>query len=144
MKAYIGNIDWADEGYVFFFSVKSEDKLQDMSAIIEMFLEYNIMDNEQDIEMYWGTNECFCFVAEDLLEFINQARDISEEKLSIFKRFNVEGFDIYEQISEELRNILFDDFREVYTEEMTQADQVYIEHLVTNLFGKEIWARIMN
>lgn len=32
MKAYIGNVDWADEGDVFFFSVESEENLKDQKS----------------------------------------------------------------------------------------------------------------
>ena len=28
MKVYIGNVDWADEGDIFFFSVESEENLE--------------------------------------------------------------------------------------------------------------------
>lgn len=87
MKAYIGNIDWADEGDVFFFSVESEENLKAMKDLIDILVEL------YSTEMYWGTNEYF-----DFLEFINEAKDITEEELATLNKFKISGFDIFERI----------------------------------------------
>lgn len=93
--------------------------------------------------MYWGGNKYFSFETNDLLDFIDSAKDISEEEIAVFKKFNVEGFDIYELIIEELKNIFFDTFIDVYKDEMTQEDQLCIEHSFVNLFSQEEWNRLM-
>ena len=36
MKVYIGNVDWADEGDIFFFSVESEENLEAMKSLINI------------------------------------------------------------------------------------------------------------
>ena len=43
--------------------------------------------------MYWGSNEYFNFEADDLLGFINEAEDISEEELAVFNKFKISGFE---------------------------------------------------
>ena len=105
MKAYINNVDWADEGNVFFFSVESEENLQLMKELIKVYKELDLFD--EGIEMYWGTNEFFDFDAEDFLKFIEGAEDISEEELAVFEKFNVYGFDIYERILDELQGLIY-------------------------------------
>lgn len=87
MKAYIGNIDWADEGDVFFFSVEEEDRLQALKKLLQTVIELEIAPST--VEMYWGTNEFFRFDSEKLLRFIEQAEDISEEELKVFDKFGV-------------------------------------------------------
>ncbi len=37
MKAYIDNVDWADEGNVFFYSIESEENLQLMKKLIKVY-----------------------------------------------------------------------------------------------------------
>lgn len=51
MKAYIGNVDWADEGDVFFFSVESEENLKAMKNLIETLVKLDLFF---PIEIYWG------------------------------------------------------------------------------------------
>ena len=67
MKAYIGNVNWADEGNVFFFSVESEENLKAMKDLIDILVELDLFYSS---EMYWGTNEFFDFDKNDLLRFI--------------------------------------------------------------------------
>lgn len=68
MKAYIGNIDWADEGDVFFFSVEEEGRLQALKELLKIVTKLKI--TPPTVEMYWGTNEFFRFSTEKLLRFI--------------------------------------------------------------------------
>lgn len=96
MKAYIGNIDWADEGDVFFFSVEEEGRLQALKELLKIITKLKIAP--PTVEMYWGTNEFFRFSTEKLLRFIEQAEDISEEELKVFDKFGVFGFDIYQNM----------------------------------------------
>lgn len=52
MKAYIGNIDWADEGDVFFFSVEEENRLQALKELLKIITKLKIAP--PTVEMYWG------------------------------------------------------------------------------------------
>lgn len=97
MKVYIGNVDWADEGDIFFFSVESEENLKAMKDLIDILVELDLFYSS---EMYWGTNEYFDFGADDFLEFINEARDISKEELATLNKFKISGFDIYDRMIE--------------------------------------------
>ena len=65
MKVYIGNVDWADEGDIFFFSVESEENLEVMKSLINILVELDLFYSS---EMYWGTNESFDFGADDHLK----------------------------------------------------------------------------
>lgn len=100
MKAYIGNVDWADEGNVFFFSVESEENLKAMKDLIDILVELDLFYSS---EMYWGTNEYFDFGADDFLEFINEAKDISKEELATLNKFKISGFDIYDRILDKIK-----------------------------------------
>lgn len=51
MKVYIGNVDWADEGDIFFFSVESEENLEAMKSLINILVELDLF---YPSEMYWG------------------------------------------------------------------------------------------
>lgn len=135
MKAYIGNVDWADEGNVFFYSLETEERLQAMKELIKILEELDLIPGE--IEMYWGTNEFFRFDATKLLRFINQAQDISDEELMVFDKFGVYGFDIYQDIDnsifEEWLNPRYD------TPELSKEDLDKIEPHYILLYGQEQW-----
>lgn len=100
MKAFIGSIDWADEGDVFFFSVMSDSRLEGLKELINVFTELDRLGGK--VEMYWGTNEWFNFDWSDLESFIEEAIDLSEEELAVFKKFHIRGFDIYDRIMDQL------------------------------------------
>lgn len=51
MKVYIGDVNWADEGDVFFFSVEYEENLKAMKSLIEIISE---LDLSLSADMYWG------------------------------------------------------------------------------------------
>lgn len=135
MKAYIGNIDWADEGDVFFFSVEEEDRLQALKEILKIITKLKIAP--PTVEMYWGTNEFFSFSTEKLLRFIEQAEDISDEELKVFDKFGVFGFDIYQNminlIFEEWLNPRYD------TLELSKEDLDKIEPHYIILYGQGQW-----
>lgn len=135
MKAYIGNIDWADEGDVFFFSVEEENRLQALKELLKIITKLKIAP--PTVEMYWGTNEFFRFSTEKLLRFIEQAEDISEEELKVFDKFGVFGFDIYQNmislIFEEWLNPRYD------TPELSKEDLDKIEPHYIILYGQAQW-----
>lgn len=135
MKAYIGNIDWADEGDVFFFSVEEEDRLQALKKLLQIVIELEIAPST--VEMYWGTNEFFRFDSEKLLRFIEQAEDISEEELKVFDKFGVFGFDIYQNIL----TLIFDEWLNPRydTPELSQEDLDKIEPHYILLYGQGQW-----
>lgn len=124
MKAYIGNIDWADEGDVFFFSVESEENLEAMKNLIEILVELDLFYSS---EMYWGTNEFFNFEADDFLEFINEAEDISEEELAVFDKFKISGFDIFGRMSDKLHDLIWDLDYDISQEDLDRIKPLYIK-----------------
>lgn len=134
MKAYIGNVDWADEGDIFFFSVESEENLEAMKSLIEILVELDLF---YPLEMYWRTNEYFNFEADDLLEFINEAEDISEEELATFNKFRIYGFDIFEKMSYELYDLIWGlDY------DISQEGLDRIKPLCIKLYGQKSWKHI--
>lgn len=144
MKAYIGNVDWADEGDIFFFSVENEEKLQTMKELLEIYIKLNLFHEE--VEIYWGTNEWFCFSGEDLLDFINKSKDISDKELEVFRKFKVKGLDIYYEILYVLKSHTLptwyyyehkSDFPNISKEEISKIEPLFVE-----LFGKKAWAEI--
>lgn len=143
MKAYINNVDWADEGDVFFFSVESEENLQLMKELIKVYEKFDLFYDE--IEMYWGTNESFSFNSVDFLRFIEGAKDISKEELAVFEKFSVYGFDIYDRIFEELRELIYYweyPGRYVVPDNLTQEGLDKIKPLYIKLYGQESWDKV--
>lgn len=134
MKAYIGNVDWADEGDVFFFSIESEENLEAMKDLIDILIELDLFCPS---DMYWGTNQYFYFEADDLLEFINEAEDISEEELAIFNKFKISGFDIFERISDKLYDLIWDLVYDISQEDLDRIKPLYIK-----LYDQKGWEDI--
>lgn len=143
-KAYIGNEDWADEGDVFFFSIESEENLMSMLLIINFFIDHGIFDNTEEIEIYWGTNEFFQFTLNDFIDFIRNSEHITDSELKVFDKFKVTGFDIYKQIKEELNNIFYDYFVDIYRDDLTQDDKLEIRSYFIDLFGQKEWDNLYN
>lgn len=131
MKVYIGNIDWADEGDVFFFSVESEENLEAMKRLIEILVELDLFHPSK---MYWGTNEYFDFGADDFLEFINEAKDISEEELATLNKFKISGFDIFERMLDKLHDLIWD-----LDCDIAQADLDKVKPLYIKLYDQKGW-----
>ena len=136
MKAYIGNLDWADEGDVFFCSIESEERLKKLRDLIDLYVELNLLP--PSIEMYWGTNEFFDFTPEELKQFIDNAKDISEEECAVLNKFNVRGFDIYNMIEDELSYGCLISYKGI-NENMTEEDMIKIRNLYIELFSEENW-----
>lgn len=114
-----------------------------MKELINVLKELDLFDD--DIEMYWGTNEFFTFNAEDFLEFIEDAEDISEEELAVFNKFNVYGFDIYERIFNELQELIYYweyPGRYVVSDNLTQEGLDKIKPLYIKLYGQESWNKV--
>lgn len=103
MKVFIDNINWADEGDIFCFSLIEEDKLKALKDLIEA--SGNTLDSIE-ITLYWGTNECLDFDCCDILNLIDQAKDISQEELAVFNKFKVEGLDVYNKIIDTIPEII--------------------------------------
>lgn len=134
MKVYIGNVEWADEGGIFFFSVESEENLEAMKSLINILVELDLF---YPSEMYWGTNEFFDFDANDLLEFINKAKDISEEELAIFNKFKISGLDIFERMSDKLHDLIWDLDYDISQEDLDRIKPLYIK-----LYDQKSWEDI--
>ena len=136
MKIYIDNIDWADEGDVFFCSIESEERLKKLRDLIDLYVELDLLP--PSIEMYWGTNEFFDFTPEDFKQFIDNAKDISEEECAVLNKFNVRGFDIYNRIEDELSYGCLISYKGI-NENMTEEDMIKIRNLYIELFSEENW-----
>ena len=126
MKAYIGNLDWADEGDVFFCSIESEERLKKLKNLIDLYVELNLLPSS--IEMYWGTNEFFDFTPEDLKQFIDDAIDISEEELAVLIKLNITGFDT----SKENKNV---PVKISFTENGITKDTTYLINVKDNVLS---------
>lgn len=144
MKAYIESIDWADEGDVFFFSIISEPTLKAMRELIEIYVELDMLKEKTD--MYWGTNQLFSFNANDYIDFIDKAVDITEKEFAVFRKFNVSGVDIYNEIldvlEEELLNYNYITGSYSFPEHLTQEDLNRIQPMFVKLFGQGDWNKV--
>ena len=139
MKAYIGNLDWADEGDVFFCSVESNERLKKLRDLLDLYVELNLLPSR--VEMYWGTNEFFDFTPEELKQFIDDAIDISEEELAVLNKFGIAGFDIYERIEDELSDVCLISYKGI-NKNMTEEGMIKIKNLYIELFSEEYWKDI--
>ena len=139
MKAYIGNLDWADEGDVFFCSIESEERLKKLRDLIDLYVELNLLPSS--IEMYWGTNECFDFTPEDLKQFIDDAKDISAEECAVLDKFDVSGFDIYDRIEDKLSYGCLVSYEGI-NKNMTKDKMKKIRNPYIELFSEKNWKDI--
>lgn len=139
MKAYIGNLDWADEGDVFFCSIESGERLKKLRDLIDLYVELDLLP--PSTEMYWGTNEFFEFTPEDLKQFIDDAKDISEEEYAVLKKFNVSGFDIYGMIEDELSYECLVSYEGI-NENITEDNMKKIRNPYIELFSEKKWKDI--
>lgn len=142
MKAYIASRDWSDEGDVFFFSVESEERLQAMKELINIYSELELISSQ---EMYWGTNEWFDFGPGDFIDFVDNAKDISEEELAVFKKFSVSGFNIYERILDILVSPFEWNWKTrsyVIPDYLTQEDLDRIKPAYLKLFDPRDWENV--
>lgn len=141
MKAYIGNVDWADEGDVFFFSTEDEERLKAMRELIGIYSELDLLPHR--IEMYWGTNESFDFSAEDLNGFIDNAVEVSDEEIAVFNKFKVSGFDIFYRMSEVLQEAIVEwDYTSekiVPVVSLTPEELDRVKPAYVTAFGQEAW-----
>lgn len=136
MKVYCGSNDWADEGDVFFYSLETEERLQAMKKLIEVFSKAGLNFNT---DMYWGTNQWFDFDTETFIDFIDEAVDISEEEIKVFEKFKVRGFDIYDRMLYHIYRVINNDIEYLTEEELREIEQAFI-----TLFDKEKWNRFKN
>lgn len=139
MKAYIGNLDWADEGDIFFCSIESEERLKKLRDLIDLYVELDLLPSFT--EMYWGTNEFFDFTPEDFKQFIDDAKDISAEECAVLEKFNVRGFDIYDRIEDELSYGCLRSYKGI-NENMTEDKMKKIRNPYIELFSEENWEYI--
>lgn len=139
MKAYIGNLDWADEGDVFFCSIESGERLKKLRDLIDLYVELDLLP--PSTEMYWGTNEFFEFTPEDLKQFIDDAEDISAEECAVLEKFDVSGFDIYGRIEDELSYGCLLSYKGI-NENMTEDKIKKIRNPYLELFSKKDWKDI--
>lgn len=134
MKAYINNVDWGDEGDVFFYSIIKEQDLKDLRKLVELCQEFYLFP----MVMYWGSNEYFSFTKKDIFNFIDGAVDISKEELKTFRKFDVSGFDIYGRIIDSIESLFYDDECCFTEQELDTVKDSYI-----NFFGLKNWEKMI-
>lgn len=90
------NVDYADEFHYPIFSILLDEELESMKKFIqsEKFNEY--MDDygfsEDNIEFYFGTNECLEMTKTELLSLFNNAKIIDKAEKNVLDKFNLKDF----------------------------------------------------
>ena len=148
MKIYIGNVDWADEGDVFFYSVISEEKFDLLYKLFNTLLDLNLLPETDDF--YWGTNEFFEFGIDDIKEFFEDAEYIEDYELEVFQKFGVDGYDIYDIIANRLfeviriyrYNVKYNTKEFTFNRNLTEKDIEAIKPLFISIFSEEEWNEI--
>ena len=74
--------DWADEFEYPIFSVTTKEEIE---ILIDQLKENPFSCGEH--EFYFGTNEYFEFSSENIIALLKEAKEISDEELSVLKRF---------------------------------------------------------
>lgn len=141
MKAYIGTVSWADECDVFFYSIETNERIEAMKELLEIYSELGLFEYKKEVN--WGTNQWFEFDKEDFLEFLDNAKDISEEELAVLDKFKVVGFDIYDKIDYLLEHALlrYDYCTKKYitNKYVTQEYLNKVKPVFLKLFPQESW-----
>lgn len=119
MKAYINEVNWADEGNIFFFSLTKDEKLQAIKELLQICEEFDLISYDT-FNFYWGTNQNFEFNLEDIDRFINDAVTITDDELSVLYKFNIHGFDIYERIEYAILDMIYQNCNEFSKDELYQ------------------------
>ena len=144
MKAYIGMIDWADEGNVFCYSVYEEEAFDCMYKLFKVLVDLEALPKIW--EPYWGTNENFCFSIDEIEEFFKDVKDISEDEFEVLENLGVDGYDIFGMLEDHLRDIIspynYHIHKSVFNKELTKADLEIIKPLYIDLFSEEAWNSI--
>ena len=141
MKAYIGMIDWADEGNVFCYSVYEEKAFDCMYKLFKVLVDLEALP--EIWEPYWGTNENFCFSIDEIEEFFKDVKDISEDEFEVLENLGVDGYDIFGMLGDHLRDIIspynYHTHKSVFNKELTKADLEIIKPLYIGLFSEDAW-----
>ena len=144
MKAYIGMIDWADEGNVFCYSVYEEEAFDCMYKLFKVLVDLEALP--EIWEPYWGTNENFCFSIDEIEEFFKDVKDISEDEFEVLENLGVDGYDIFGMLEDHLRDIIspynYHIHKSVFNKELTKADLEIIKPLYIGLFSEDAWNNI--
>ena len=144
MKAYIGMIDWADEGNVFCYSVYEEEAFDCMYKLFKVLVDLEALP--EIWEPYWGTNENFCFSIDEIEEVFKDVKDISEDEFEVLENLGVDGYDIFGMLGDHLRDIIspynYHTHKSVFNKELTKADLEIIKPLYIGLFSEDAWNSI--
>lgn len=96
-KMFIINkiLDYADEfDYTIrsYITEKERQIILEFSEDLELLYEaYNKFDNEY----YFGTNECFEFDFDEIIDIISDAQEISQEEIKILNKYNCAYLDVF-------------------------------------------------
>lgn len=127
MKIFVDFVNDTFNKAVFIFSVESKNNLEVMRKLIEIYDKLKILS--PDFIVYTEVGKSFCFTAGQFVYFIEQAKDITDSDLIVFKKYNVKGFDIYSKIKNELQYQPYH-----YVINTDEIKDLYIQ-----LFGIEEW-----
>lgn len=144
MKAYIGMIDWADEGNVFCYSVYEEEAFDCMYKLFKVLVDLEALP--EICEPYWGTNQSFYFYNYEIEELLNEYKYIDDTEFNVLEKLGVDGYDIYGMISDHLMNAVsiydYDTHKYIFNKKLTKADLEIIKPLYIGLFSEEAWNSI--
>jgi hypothetical protein len=98
MKIISFSKDWGDEFEMPILSIIGDAYLEAIQRIIEIFNKHGYIDDED--EWTFGTNEYFYFSGEELLDIIEDAKDISDREYLVLDKFNIGGYDMLEHFTE--------------------------------------------
>ena len=144
MKAYIGMIDWADEGNVFCYSVYEEEAFDCMYKLFKVLVDLEALP--EIWEPYWGTNQSFYFDNYEIEELLNEYKYIDDTEFNVLEKLGVDGYDIYGMLSDHLMNAVsiydYDTHKYIFNKELTKADLEIIKPLYIGLFSEEAWNSI--
>lgn len=142
-KIFTSNEDWNDEGDIFLLSIIEDSKLESLRRIVYLLKSYF----PEDIEIHWGSNESFTFSYERIIDMLESAEDISEEKLEVLIKFDIGGIDIYDRLIDWLWSHIFyyydHETEQLETIQMTKAMQEAIKDDFINIFSEDDWEEII-
>lgn len=86
------------------------------------------LPNRNFRRLYW---------ADDFLEFINEAKDISKEELATLNKFKISGFDIYDRMLDKIHDLIWDLDYDIPQEDLDRIKPLYIK-----LYDQKSWEDI--
>ena len=133
MKIYAGENN--------FLSIVSEERWKKMKEIIFLLKELGILRYEGCfLWLDWDTK----YTLTETLEFLDKAKDISEDEVKVIRKFGIKGVDLYEKIGVSRKSQFIEDydFGDFYCH-VSDEDLEKLKPLYLDLFGEEEWEKLM-